>query len=81
MTTIHEAASIPPETPHVEICHGPRCCDYGGQELLRELKIRGVQARMSLCQSLCSYSPVVKTGSKAILNATAESVIETLEET
>jgi len=80
LTTVQEAASIPPESPQVEVCHGPRCCDYGGQKLLRELKAHGVQARMSLCHSLCSYSPVVKTKGKAILNATAESVIETLEE-
>lgn len=59
----------------IEICHGPRCTDYGGKILLAELQSLGVDARTGDCRSLCPYSPVVHVNEKFIPRATADEII------
>ncbi len=56
----------------IGVCHGPRCRDDGGEVLLQELRAAGVDVQSTDCQSLCTYSPVVRLNGKCILKATME---------
>ena len=62
----------------IKVCYGPRCRDYGGQDLLTRLTEEGLDARTGDCQSLCPYSPVVHLNKKFIPRATAAEIIEQL---
>ncbi|MFQ5345971.1 MAG: (2Fe-2S) ferredoxin domain-containing protein [Mariprofundus sp.] len=58
----------------VAICHGPRCRDYGGRALAKQLECQGVTIDVLDCQSLCAYSPVVRMHDRVIHRATEERV-------
>ncbi|HKJ83336.1 MAG TPA: hypothetical protein VJ961_04860 [Mariprofundaceae bacterium] len=62
------------------ICHGPRCRDYGGRDLLAVLNERGIAAKVIDCQSLCPHSPVVRLPHCHLHRTTAEEVIRTIRE-
>lgn len=64
----------------IEVCHGPRCSEYGGRGILRILKKNDFESHTSPCQSLCPYSPVVRIDGKAIIHATPEMVLEALSD-
>jgi NADH:ubiquinone oxidoreductase subunit E len=56
----------------VGVCHGPRCRDYGGLTLASQLKCQGMAVETLGCQSLCTYSPIVRLHDRVIHRATLE---------
>ncbi|MDQ6999963.1 MAG: (2Fe-2S) ferredoxin domain-containing protein [Mariprofundus sp.] len=58
----------------VGVCHGPRCRDYGGLTLAEQLKYQGMAVEALDCQSLCTYSPIVRLHDRVIHRATDERV-------
>jgi len=60
----------------IEICHGPRCREFGGPELLAELAERGIDAEEGFCQSLCPNSPIVRVDDRVVHNAKIEAILE-----
>ena len=62
----------------INVCHGPRCRDYGGEALAMKLQALGVDYEAGECQSLCTYSPVVHLNDKFIPRASIDEIIERL---
>ena len=60
----------------IAICHGPRCADYGGDQLKTDLASQGVKAEMLNCQSLCSNAPIVCRDGRVMHRATLEQLTE-----
>jgi len=58
------------------ICHGPRCRDYGGAELLARLQAEGIEAEAIDCQSLCPHSPVVRLPERCLPRASLDEVVQ-----
>lgn len=58
----------------IGICQGSRCRDYGGQYLLEQLQQNNNPVEALQCQSLCTYSPIVKINGKAFLKATINDI-------
>lgn len=58
----------------VEICHGPKCGDYGGKANADALRERGILVQELPCQSLCQHAPVAKVNGIALLKSTPESI-------
>jgi len=56
--------------PCIEICQGPECGEFGGPELLDELRSLGIAAEPGHCQGLCHYAPVAVVGEKHLGDAT-----------
>ena len=63
-------------TPHIEVCHGPKCSDFGGRELSDELDAFDIQSFAGDCRSQCPHAPVVFVDDRLITKATVEKVIE-----
>jgi NADH:ubiquinone oxidoreductase subunit E len=59
----------------ISICHGQNCRDVGGKDLTDTLHTMGIHARPIACQSLCSYAPIAKVNSIAILKAKLDDLI------
>jgi NADH:ubiquinone oxidoreductase subunit E len=68
-----------PDKSRIEVCHGPRCSDYGGKALRKDLRANGIDSCMVLCQSLCTYSPVVKIDGNIMLHVTTEDILKTID--
>jgi len=70
-----------PETPpriRPGVCHGPRCRDYGGADLLARLQAAGIDAVAIDCQSLCPHSPVVRLPGRCLPRAKLDTVVTAL---
>ncbi|RMF42137.1 MAG: hypothetical protein D6751_12510, partial [Deltaproteobacteria bacterium] len=64
--------------PCIEICQGPECGEFGGPELLAELRSLGIAAEPGHCQGLCHYAPVAVVGEKHLGDATIQGIKTTL---
>ena len=62
----------------IQVCHGPRCRDYGGSDLAARLKELGMDAKTGECQSLCPHSPVVHVNEQFIPKASIDEIVERL---
>lgn len=62
----------------IEVCHGPRCREYGGEALAARLAECGVEVKAGYCQSLCPNSPIVRIDGQVLHNAKLEDILETV---
>ena len=68
-------------TPHIEVCHGPKCSDFGSRELSKELNGLGIRSSAGDCRSQCPHAPVVFIDDRMVPKATVEKVMERSEST
>ncbi|MES0372528.1 MAG: (2Fe-2S) ferredoxin domain-containing protein [Mariprofundaceae bacterium] len=66
------------QTSSVEVCHGPKCSDFGGRDLSKELDALGIHSFAGDCRSLCPHAPVVLVDDRLITKATATKILEKL---
>jgi len=62
--------------PHIEVCHGPKCSDFGSRELSKGLDGLGIQSIAGDCRSQCPHAPVVFVDDRMTPKATVEKVMD-----
>jgi len=72
---------VPKPAPHIEVCLGPKCSDFGSRELSKELDALGIQSSAGDCRSQCPHAPVVFINDRMIPKATIEKVMERADST
>jgi len=63
-------------TPCIEVCHGPKCSDFGGRELSKELDALGIKSSAGDCRSQCPHAPVVFIDDRMLTKASVEKILE-----
>ena len=62
--------------PRIEVCHGPKCSDFGSRELSKELAELGIKSSAGDCRSQCPHAPVLFIDDRLIPGATVGKVME-----
>jgi len=62
----------------ISVCHGPECREYGGPELLKQLRKMGLHAVTEHCQGLCHFAPIAHVNQRCIAEATMEKTMNGL---
>ena len=68
------------EMVKIEVCHGPKCSDFGSRELSQKLAACGIASEAGDCRSQCPNAPLVLVNKRMICKATLEKVQERLAE-
>ncbi len=67
---------IPQTEPRIEVCHGPKCSDFGSRELSKELGTLGIECSVGDCRSQCPHAPVAFIDGRMLTRATIEKLTE-----
>lgn len=63
----------------IEVCHGPKCSDFGSRELSKALDALGIESRAGDCRSQCPHAPVIFMDEKMVTKATVEKVADRMQ--
>jgi len=64
------------QAPRIEVCHGPKCSDFGGRVISEELHALGFTTFDGDCRSLCPHAPVALVNDRLITKATTGKIVE-----
>lgn len=70
----------PAKKPIIEVCHGPKCSDFGGRELSKELDALGIESTAGDCRSQCPHAPVVFIQDRMTIKADIEKVSDRIQQ-
>lgn len=73
--------TTPSKEPTIEVCHGPKCSDFGGRELSKELDALGIESSAGDCRSQCPHAPVVFINDRMVTKATVEKTLGEISRT
>lgn len=65
--------------PRIEVCHGPKCSDFGSRELSQALDALGIANCAGDCRSQCPHAPVVFIDDRMVTRASAEKVLDRIK--
>lgn len=71
----HSRMHISTEQNIINVCQGPECREWGGPELLYQLKQRGFLTSTEHCQGLCHFAPIVHLNQRCIAEATMQKIV------
>jgi len=71
----HSRMNSSTEQNVIKICQGPECREWGGPELLYQLKQQGFLTSTEHCQGLCHFAPIVHLNQLCIAEATMKKIV------